>query len=190
MTASDGLRPTSRIALTGFMAAGKSTVGRALAARLKWQSVDLDCEIERASARSVREIFAENGEHGFRKLERDALLTILQAAGACIVIALGGGTFVQPQNAELLRGAGVRVVFLELPLEELLRRCRALAEHSRENPRPLADNEKAFRALYAQRLPHYCQADLTVHTEGKSPQQVAREIARAFGLMTRAAKEE
>lgn len=175
------------MALSGFMAAGKSTVGRALAGMLKWRFVDLDSEIERQSQRTIREIFAEDGEAAFRQLEGEVLRTILQDASVATVIALGGGTFVQPQNSARLRDAGVRVVLLELPLEQLLQRRRAMGGRCGQNPRPLAEDEEAFRALYEKRLPLYRRADLIVKSESKSPEQVARQIVKAFGLSRREA---
>jgi len=175
------------IALTGFMAAGKSTAGRALAWLLKWRFVDLDCEIECRSGHSVREIFALEGESRFRVIESESLRTVLNGSTAPAVIALGGGTFVQQENADLLRKHGVRVAFLELPLEELLRRCRELAGRSGQNPRPLADDEETFCALYAERLPWYRQADLIVNSDDKTPEQIASEIAQALRLRVPAA---
>lgn len=174
------------IALTGFMAAGKTTVGRALASMLRWRFIDLDCEIEVQAQQSVREIFVERGEEGFREIEGAALRSVLEGATTPTVIALGGGTFVQPANAERLRQSGTRVVFLELSLEQLLERCRAAGERCQENPRPLARDEEAFCALYVQRLPFYRQADLIVNAEGKVPEQVAREIARSLRLQAAA----
>lgn len=170
------------IALTGFMAVGKSTIGRELACLLHWHCVDLDCEIERASGMRVQEIFAKQGEEHFRRLEAEALRSVLAAADAPTVIALGGGTFVQQQNAVLLRERGARVVFLELDLQRLLQRCREAVDPSRQNPRPLARDEAAFCALYEQRLPFYRQAELTVNAHGKNAHQVAREIVAALGL--------
>ncbi len=186
MLTSNKSRSNSRIpaliALTGFMASGKTTVGHALAFMLNWRFVDLDSEIEYRSKRSIREIFAEHGENRFREIEAEALRSVLEGAAGATVIALGGGTFVQPQNTELLRHWDVRIVFLELPLEQLLQRCRAVGEPSGLNPRPLAANEQALCALYAQRLPLYRQADLVVNTQEKTPDQIAREIAKGLGF--------
>ncbi len=170
------------VALAGFMAAGKSTVGRALGSLLRWRVVDLDCEIECRSHLPIHEIFAAYGEPRFRQIEADALRSVLERACTPTVIALGGGTFIQPQNAELLRRQGVHVVFLELAVEELLQRCRTAAGRSPQNPRPLADDAEAFCTLYAQRLPFYRKAELIVNTAGKTAEQVAHEIAAALHL--------
>ena len=99
-----------------------------------------------------------------------------------VVIALGGGTFVQPSNAALLRDHGAHVIFLEVGVEELLERCRAGERRSSHNPRPLAADAEAFCALYYHRLPYYQKADMTVSTAGKMPEEIAREIAAALGL--------
>jgi shikimate kinase len=170
-----GLAPM--IALTGFMAAGKSTVGRALALLLHWHFVDLDCEIEARCQLPVHEIFAQHGEARFREWETEALRLVLTRASTPTVIALGGGTFVQPENAAALQHRRAHVVFLELALEELLHRCRAMSERCGQNPRPLAVDGEAFSAIYAQRLPHYRRARLVVQAQGKSAEQLAGEIA-------------
>jgi shikimate kinase len=170
------------VALTGFMAAGKSTVGRVLASILRWRFLDLDCEIECRSKMRIHELFATHGEPHFRRIEADALRSVLEQTSVPTVIALGGGTFVESQNADLLHGCGVHVVFLELAIEELLRRCQAAGQRSAQNPRPLADDMGAFCALYARRLPHYRKAKLIVNTAGKTAEQVAREIEAALQL--------
>jgi shikimate kinase len=172
------------VALTGFMAAGKSTIGRALATRLHWRFIDLDSEIEARSRLSIRQIFSQQGEIRFRQLESDALRSVLTTAKTPTVIALGGGTYVQPENFALLRDHGAHVVFLELEIETLLRRCRSLNVNGRpeQNPRPLVSDEAAFCALYAERLPLYRRAELTVIARDKDEEQVAEEIALALGL--------
>jgi shikimate kinase len=171
------------VALAGFMAVGKSTVGRALASQLRWRFIDLDQHIERRSKLRVHEIFAMRGEAGFRRLETGSLRAVLERRSVPTVIALGGGTFVQPKNAELLRNYGVRVVFLELPLGQLLQRCRAATERCLPNSRPLASAPEALCALYAKRLPLYRKAELMVSTHGKTARQVSEEIAAALNLL-------
>lgn len=174
--------PAPIIALTGFMAVGKSTIGRELACLLHWRCVDLDNEIERASGMRVQEIFARRGEEHFRRIESEALRMALAVADAPTVLALGGGTFVQQQNAVMLHEGGACVIFIELDIQKLFQRCRETVDPSRQNPRPLARDEAAFCGLYEQRLPFYRQADLTVSAHGKNAQQVAREIAATLGL--------
>lgn len=164
------------------MAAGKSTIGRELACLVHWRCVDLDGEIERQSGLHVHEIFARHGEAHFRQLESETLRSVLNAAVNPTVLALGGGTFVQAVNADLLREHGAHVVFIELDMQKLLQRCREAVDRS-HNPRPLAGRDEAeLCRLYEQRLPFYRQAALTVSAHGKNAQQVAREIAAALGL--------
>lgn len=172
------------IALTGFMAAGKSTIGRVLAFQVRWRFIDLDYEIESNIGLPIREIFAQQGEEKFRRVERDHLLAVLEGCSSPTVIALGGGTFVQPANAAMLREHGARVIFLHLAVEELLRRCREAADRGPQNARPLAADEAAFRALYEQRLSLYRQAEFTIDTHGKSAEIVAGEISQLFQLAT------
>ena len=173
------LRPPI-VALTGFMAAGKSTVGRALGNLLRWNFFDLDYEIECREKLHVREIFRRHGESRFRQLETEALRAVLKSASVPTVIALGGGTFVERKNAALLRSYRAHVVFLEIAVELLLDRCRAASARCPENPRPLAEDPDAFYELHAQRLPSYRRAQLIVNTQSKSAEQVAREIAAAL----------
>src|SRR6202049_2045697 len=111
--------------LVGFMGAGKSSVGRALVQGLNWVFEDLDDRIEAREGRTVAEIFRDSGESEFRRAEHAALQQVLQelrAAGARIV-ALGGGSFVQKQNAALLKASGLPTIFLDAPIEELWQRC-------------------------------------------------------------------
>jgi shikimate kinase len=167
------------------MGAGKTTVGRSLANLLRWSLFDLDYEIELRQKLQVWEIFQLRGESGFREIESDTLRSVLQQASGPTVIALGGGTFVQPANVTLLRSRNARVVFLETEIEALLRRCRAADQHSPHNPRPLAAAPEAFRLLYAQRLPFYRTADLTVSATGKTVDELAQEIVLSLHLSHR-----
>jgi shikimate kinase len=162
------------------MGAGKSSIGHALAALLGWEFVDLDHEIEAREEMPIRDIFRIQGEPRFRGIEAATLRRILADVSSPTVIALGGGTFIQAANAELLREAGARVVFLEPTIEELLERCRIEMQSSTENERPLAADPDAFRALYAQRLSQYRKADLTVNTAGNSVEDNARKIAASL----------
>jgi shikimate kinase len=177
------VRDVPIIAITGFMAAGKSTVGRSLAWLLKWRLLDLDFEIESRCGQSIHEIFTQCGEAEFRRIEAEALRCLVREVGAPTVIALGGGTLVEPRNAGLLRSRGVKIVFLDVPFDELLRRCRCAGERSASNPRPLAQDEETLRTLHTERLPHYRRADLVVDANDKTPEHIAQEIARALDLL-------
>ena len=164
------------------MGAGKTSVGRALAALLGWAFFDLDHEIELHQNAPIRELFRCLGEPQFREIETEALRRMLHQVSAPAVIALGGGAFIQAGNAALLRSSGSQVVFLETPVEQMFERCRPESHASTENLRPLAADPEAFRALYAERLPQYQTADLTVSTAGKTADESAREIAASLHL--------
>jgi shikimate kinase len=157
------------------MGAGKTTVGRALAKRLRWNFLDLDDVIEQREHKTVAEIFASSGEPAFRRMESTALAALLQdhQAGSDLILALGGGAFVQKQNRDELISAGAITVLLEAPVEELRRRCQG--EHK---TRPLAQQDARFNELFAARRADYALARFTVQTLNKSVEQVTTEIER------------
>jgi shikimate kinase len=138
-----------KIYLVGFMAAGKTTVARALAKRLDWQAVDVDELIERREHLTVSEIFSKRGEAYFRTLEREVLLD--QAGPRHLVVATGGGTFADPQNRAAINQDGVSV-WLDVPLDRLIGRVPA------DGRRPLAADRAGFERLYHQRRAAYEQA--------------------------------
>jgi shikimate kinase len=166
--------------LVGFMGAGKSSVGRALGQRLNWLFEDLDDRIERRERRTVAEIFRDSGEAAYRRIEHEVLQQILQesVSGAVKVVALGGGTFAQPQNHSMLRENGAMTVFLDAPLPELWKRCSEQGGAKR----PLQGSQNIFRELYAQRLRYYKTASLKVDTSSKNIEAIADEIAKKLGL--------
>ena len=154
------------------MGCGKTTVGTRLAQRIAWRFLDLDHRIEQEEGATIAEIFARAGEAAFRKKEQALLERIVQEAapGSGRVIALGGGTFAQPQNLDLLRRFRAVTIWLECPVEELLFRCALLTN------RPLFQDEASFRQLYEQRLPYYRQATFTVSTAKAEPDEVVSRI--------------
>jgi shikimate kinase len=164
-----------RAVLIGFMGAGKTTVGRALATRLRCQFQDLDDLIEQREGQSVAQIFSSAGEARFRQAESAALRDLLQesASRSDLVLALGGGAFVQAGNRSLLEQSGAITVLLEAPLEELRRRCQA-----ERKVRPLAQQEARFAELFASRRTDYELARFHVQTQGKPVEQVAAEVAQ------------
>jgi shikimate kinase len=164
------------------MGSGKTSTGRALAELLGWEFVDLDDEIERQESIPIRQLFRERGEPAFRTIEHAALRRALERCSKPTVLALGGGAFIQPDTVELLGTNDVSTVFLETPVEELLTRCGVGDAPDPENPRPLAVDTAAFRALYAERLPSYRAAHLTIDPSTKSVEDVAREIAERLKL--------
>ena len=178
------------VCLTGFMGSGKSTVGRLLAARLAWHFVDLDDEIERHTGLPISQIFEQKGEAVFRDIEHECLARVLGSASerdARLVLALGGGTFVQPRNMARIRdfglpprGSGAAIIWLDCPMEDLLQRCVLMGD------RPLFRDEASFRKLYQERLPYYRQADYRIESGGESPRVVEQILALGiFGSSAR-----
>ena len=169
--------------LVGFMGAGKTSVGRALAQRLNWVFEDLDERIESRERRSVLEIFRDSGEEEFRRAEHAALQDVLAELrrGAVKVVALGGGAFVQEKNAALLRTSGVPTVFLDAPVEELWQRCCKQADEA-GIVRPLLRSLDEFGQLYEMRRRSYLQASLKVPAGNRSLDEIASEIAEKLGL--------
>jgi shikimate kinase len=155
--------------LVGFMASGKTTVGQELAQRLGWDFVDLDAQIESREQQPIAEIFRDRGEHQFRLVEASALRDLMESLDRDTVVALGGGTFAQPGNRELLRPWPS--VFLDTPLDDLWRRSRE------DEKRPLRkDDRTEFARLHEDRLPFYREATVTVVTSGKDPASLCVEI--------------
>jgi shikimate kinase len=173
----------SGIFLVGFMGAGKTSVGRALAQHLNWTFEDLDDRIERREGRTVPEIFRDSGESEFRRAEHVALSDVLAElkAGAVRVVALGGGAFVQENNAALLKAAGVPTVFLDATVDELWQRCCQQAGEAGAE-RPLLRDINQFRELYETRRRNYLQASHTIQTGGRALEGIAAEIAETLGL--------
>ena len=160
-----------RIYLVGPMGAGKSTVGRALAYRLGAELVDLDAEIVHVAGKPIPEIFAEEGEAGFREREARALAD-LAGRDEALVVATGGGVVLREENRQLMARSGT-TVYLHAAVDTLLARTRG------DSNRPLlqvADPRAQLTQLQAEREPLYREAALTVATDGRTPQDVAGEI--------------
>ncbi len=166
-------KPT-RIVLTGFMGAGKTTVGRMLAERLGWTFVDLDDVIVETAGESIATLFAEYGEAEFRERERAALDQVLAVNE--MVLALGGGALETEANRVRLRASsGTRVIFLEAPLGVLLGRCEDQQRDGAGAARPiLAD--PALLERYTRRLPQYRAAHHTLTTAGSEPTEIVEKI--------------
>lgn len=166
--------PAGHLVLVGLMGVGKSTVGRALAERLGRRFVDTDAVVEARAGRSVREIFAEEGEAAFRDLESDVLREVL-AGDEPLVVAAAGGVVLREQNrVELGRRAG-RVVWLRADPALLVQRVRAGGH------RPLLDDdpEGTLRRLEAEREALYREvADAVVSVEGRSVHEVVEAVLR------------
>jgi shikimate kinase len=151
------LKGSPGIYVVGFMGSGKTTIGNALAARLGWEFVDLDDEIVERAGKSIPEVFENDGEPAFRRLESDCLKqqTRLVCTGRARVVGLGGGTFVDDQNREMVEEAGVSI-WLDAPATALWERVKA------ETHRPLAQDEAAFRERHDSRKAAYARADFHV----------------------------
>ena len=144
--------PTPLLVLIGFMGAGKSTLGRLLAAQLECPLIDLDVEISRVHG-PIPDLFSTRGESGFRAIEHHQLNQMLPDMARPSVLALGGGAFLQSANRELLSRHAATIIFLDAPFE-LVRTRVAGSAHQR----PLARDSEALRALYEQRRPTYLLA--------------------------------
>ena len=179
---SSGHRP-SALFLVGFMGAGKTSVGQTLAEHLNWAFEDLDRRIERRERRTVPEIFRDSGESEFRRAEHDALREVLEEVrgGAVKVVALGGGAFVQDDNAALLKASGVLTVFLDAPVEELWRRC-CHQSGTAEPERPLLRSMDKFRELHDTRRGSYLRASSKIQTGNRTLNEIAAEIVETLGL--------
>lgn len=155
--------------IIGFMGAGKTSVARRVARACGLASVDMDMYIERYAGRSVKEIFADQGEAGFRALETEVLRELGQMEVPALV-SCGGGVVETPENLELLDGLGT-VVHLKVTADE------AAGRISNRESRPLFRDLEAARKLRERRMPLYERAaDLTVDTAGKRVPQIAREV--------------
>ena len=175
-SASGNLPVVRAVCLVGFMGAGKSSVGAALSRQLGWPFVDLDDRIQSREGRTVEEIFRQSGEAGFRRAEHVALRELLlDFASSSVVIALGGGAFVQAENAALLKGSGIAAVFLDAPVDELFRRCQ-----QQRLDRPLRRDLEQFRQLHEVRSAGYLVAGLRIDTSGKDVDTVAAEVASSL----------
>ena len=138
-----------KIYLVGFMAAGKTTLARALAKRLDWQAVDIDELIERREHLSIADVFARHGEPYFRAVERAVLAD--QLPPRHLIVATGGGTFVDPSNRAAMNADGASV-WLDLPLDRVISRMPT------DGRRPLAADRAEFERLYYARREAYQQA--------------------------------
>ena len=172
-----GNQPHRTLVLVGLMGAGKSSVGRRLAARLNLPVVDADQEIETAAGMTIEEIFARHGEPAFRDGERRVIARLLD--NPVHVLATGGGAFMDPRTRALIRERATSV-WLHAELDELVRRV------SRRTDRPLlkgGDPRTVLERLMAERYPVYAEADVTVPSSiGSADETVDRILERLAAL--------
>lgn len=161
-----------RIYLVGFMASGKSTIGRRLAERLGLPFVDLDDEIERTSGKTIRALFEESGEAAFRERESEFLAATGSLPAA--VVATGGGCFAQEENRKRIARLGT-AVFLDAGLETLRGRLKGKTD------RPLFVSQEQLGALFADRAPFYRMAPVAVRLGGaEAVDQAADKVLAAL----------
>ena len=161
---------TQNIFLTGFMGAGKSTVGHALATLTGCSFYDLDSLIVDKEQRSIADIFKTDGEEYFRNCETNVLSALNEEKNA--VYATGGGIVLREENRSLMRGTG-RVIYLRTRWDTLCERLKDSVD------RPLVDPAKGWydlEQLWLHRKPLYHDADLVVDTDGVTPRQIAEKI--------------
>ena len=162
---------TDKLYLVGFMAAGKTTVARALGKRLGWRVEDVDERIEGRERRSVAAIFAQDGESHFRRVERDVLLELLPLRET--IVATGGGTFIEPDNRTAMLSDGA-VAWLDVPFERLVDRLPP------DGRRPLASDRAQMEQLYNRRQLAYRQAHLRLDA-GKPVDEIIERLLEWIG---------
>ena len=168
----------NNLILTGFMATGKTSLGKLLAEKLGRNFVDIDQKIEQDTGLSIPKIFEMYGEKYFRELEKKAVAEIVTRKN--LVIATGGGTVKDEENLRLLKSSGF-IVCLTTEPEEILARTQ------RRGERPLLDKPDderlaEIKKLLAQREKFYSQADYTIDTTDWSPLQIMTDICKKFKL--------
>lgn len=181
----DGARSTEQhVVLIGYRGGGKTVVGRLLAGELRRPHVDTDLLIEDREGRSIAEIFEQDGEPHFRRIESEVIAGLAPDTPA--VISIGGGAVASKHNRKRLKGLGT-VVWLQAAPEELHRRIATDRESAASRP-PLSTTDALteVRTLLAERSRWYEQlADVEIDTTGKSPVEVAQIILRQLETKVR-----
>jgi shikimate kinase len=171
------------IALIGPRGCGKTTVGQILARLLGGECVDTDELVAQRAGRSIAEVFAAEGEAGFRKRESQAVREVMEKPP--VVISVGGGAVLHQQNVDMLRAVAV-LVWLTAPAEVLYQRISTDPATASSRP-PLTDQSgvEEIRRLLAERSPHYQRAsDFQIETVGREPREIAEEIVRRARLLS------
>ena len=160
------------IYLVGFMGTGKTSVGRLLAKKKKFNFVDLDELIELKERRRVVDIFAKEGEPYFRKVEKKVLK---EAAGQKeFVVACGGGVVLDKENIKVMKKSGILICLAAAP-KEILKRVSANTQRPLLN---VEDPARRIELLLKMRAPYYMQADKTIDTTRLSIKEVVEKISR------------
>jgi shikimate kinase len=156
-----------KIYLVGFMAAGKTTLARRLARRLGWRVEDIDELVESRENRTVSSIFARHGEPYFRTIERQVLLDLLPMRH--VVVATGGGTFVDPENRATINRDGASI-WIDVPLAQIIARLPP------DDRRPLAADRGQFERLYQARRLAYDHAHLRLDAAQASVEELVERV--------------
>ena len=167
------LKRTPGLYLVGFMGSGKSAVGRLLAEELGWSFADIDEDIEQAEGVSIAEIFDTRGEDEFRRIEQDALRKRLRdvECGKPMVLALGGGAFIDPANRKMLEDRGV-TLWLDCPFPRICARVEG------QTHRPLARDPEKFQRLYDDRRDLYSKSEYRIEADTDDPAVIVAEILK------------
>lgn len=166
-----------KLILIGFMGSGKTTISQLYGSLFQQPVFDLDAEVVQAANASIPEIFAQHGEHYFRDLEHQVLAKTIRRDG---ILATGGGTPIRDDNAQLLIDNAAPVVWLQADTPTTLQRIREQA-----GDRPIGDrlNEHGVDNLQQQRHAAYARcADMTIDTDGLTPQQIVEQIHRSLAV--------
>ena len=156
--------------LTGFMGAGKTTIGQSLADTLDLQFIDLDCLIVETVGKSIKTIFSEDGEVVFRDIETSCLCSLVDLKPS--VVSTGGGIIGRDENVQFMRDNGT-LIYLSAEWSTLIQRLAGNKE------RPLASSENDWsttKELFIKRCPLYGQSDITVMIDEKTVQEIVDEI--------------
>jgi shikimate kinase len=163
------LTKNGSVFLVGFMGTGKTSVGTHLARALDWDLIDTDASIEKTEGRSIERIFADDGEGYFRKIESKALVQAAEASR--VVVATGGGVFLDAGQRELIRCSGPSV-WLDVPLDVLKERLGP----GRGRPLWMSDDWVGLRAMFERRRATYALADHRVDGSRGTPPEIAERV--------------
>lgn len=162
-----------KVYLVGFMAAGKTSLAREIGRRLDWRTEDVDERIEARERRPIASIFARDGEAYFRAVEREVVQELLPPRH--VVVATGGGTFVDPDLRALMKADGA-VFWIDAPLGQIIDRL------PRDGSRPLAENRPQLEGLYESRRLAYAQAHVRLDASRASVGDLADQVVEWLGV--------
>lgn len=162
------------IVLVGMMGAGKTTIGELLATKLNRELKDIDRVIEQEQKKSIIEIFTDDGEEAFRKLESETIEKFSNMSD--LIISTGGGALEKANNLSNLQKNGI-IIYLKADIEELFKRVK------NETQRPLLKEQdplEVIKKLIKKREKFYLMANITIITDNKSPEKITEEIIKAI----------